>query len=68
MSENKRTRGHDFMLVKGQSRLDVRQYSFSQRTVNEWNKLPADCVHCSSINIALGQDTHRVIGLHVDSR
>ena len=35
------TRGHDFTLVKGQSRLDVRKYSFSQKTVNEWNKLSA---------------------------
>ena len=34
-------------LVKGHSRLDVRKYSFSQRTVNEWNKLSADCVHSS---------------------
>ena len=47
----KRTRGHDLTLVKGQNRLDVRKYSFSQRTVNEWNKLPADCVHSSSINM-----------------
>ena len=35
------TRGHDFTLVKGQNRLDFRKYSFSQRTVNEWNKLSA---------------------------
>ena len=42
----KRTRGHDFTLVKGQSRLGVRKYSFShQRTVNECIKLSADCVH-----------------------
>ena len=47
----KRTRGHDFTLVKEQSRLDVRKYSFSQRTVNEWNKLSVDCVHSSSINV-----------------
>ena len=47
----KRTRGYDFTSVKGQSRLDVRKYSFSQRTVNEWNKLSADCVHSSSVNM-----------------
>ena len=47
----KRTRGRDFTLVKGQSRLDVRKYSFSQSTVNEWNTLSADCVHSSSINM-----------------
>ena len=37
-------------LVKGQSRLDFRKYSFSQRTINERNKLPAECVHSSSVN------------------
>ena len=37
--------------MKGQSRLDDRKYSFSQRTVNEWDKLTADCVHSSSIHI-----------------
>ena len=29
---------HDITLVKGQGRLYFRKYSFSQRTVNEWNK------------------------------
>ena len=28
-----------------------RKYSFSQRTVIEWNKLSADCVHSGSINM-----------------
>ena len=28
------TRGHNYTLVKKQSRLDVRKYSFSQRTIN----------------------------------
>ena len=54
------------MLVKGQSRIGVRKYSFSQRTVNEWSKVSPDCVHFSSINmfpnridkiISQGQDT-----------
>ena len=40
---------NDFTLVKGQSRLDVRKYSFSQRTVNRLNSLSADCLHSSSI-------------------
>ena len=47
------TRGHDFTLVKGQNRLDFRKYSFSQRTVNEWNKLSADCVHSSSLQSSI---------------
>ena len=45
------TRGNNFTLVKWQSRLDFRKNYFSQRTVNEWNKLSADCVHSSSINM-----------------
>ena len=45
------TRGHDCTLVKGQNRLNFRKYSFSQRTVNEWNKLSADFVHSSSVNM-----------------
>ena len=48
---SKITRGHNFTLVKGQSRLDFRKYSFSQRTVNEWNQLSADCVHSISVNM-----------------
>ena len=44
IKELKITRGHDFTLVKKQSRLDVRKYSFSQRTINVWNKLSTDCV------------------------
>ena len=31
--------------------LDIRTFSFSQRTVNEWNRLSADCVGASSVNI-----------------
>ena len=39
------------MLVKKQGRLDVRKYSFSQRTINVWSKLSTDCVHASSFNM-----------------
>ena len=34
-----------------QSRLDVRKFSFSQRTINVWNKLSTECVHASSVNV-----------------
>ena len=37
--------------MKKQSRLDVRKYSFSQRTINVWNKLSTDCVHATSVNM-----------------
>ena len=51
----KRSEEHDVTLVKGQSRLDVRKYSFFQMTVNEWNKLSADCVHSGSINMSMNR-------------
>ena len=71
----KRTRGHDFALMKGHSRLAVRKYSFFMRTVKEWNKLSADSVHSSGINmfknridnyLARALDTLRLI--RADSR
>ena len=51
IKESKITRGHNFTLVKKQSRLDVTKYSFSQRTINVWNNLSTDCVHASSVNM-----------------
>ena len=51
IKESKITRGHNFTLVKKQSRLDVRNFSFSQRTINVWNKLSTECVHASSVNM-----------------
>ena len=51
IKESKITRGHNYTLVKKQSRLDVRKYSFSQRTINVRNKLSTDCVHASSVNM-----------------
>ena len=51
IKESKITRGYNFTLVKKQGRLDVRKFSFSQRTINVWNILPAECVHASSVNM-----------------
>ena len=51
IKESKITRGHNFTQVKKQSRLDVRKFSFSQRTMNVWNKLSTECVHASSVNM-----------------
>ena len=45
------TRGHNFTLVKKQSRLGVRKFSFSQSTINVWTKLSEECVHASSVNM-----------------
>ena len=51
IKESKITRGHNFTLLKKQSRLDVRKFSFFQRTINVWNELSTDCVHASSVNM-----------------
>ena len=36
--------------MKDQCILDIRKISFSQTTMNEWNKLSTDCVTASSVN------------------
>ena len=51
VKEERMTRGHEVTLAKKQCRLDIRKFSFSQRTVNEWNRLSADCVGASSVKI-----------------
>ena len=47
----KAVEGHTAALVKEQCRLDTRKYSSSQRVINEWNKLPNECVNASSVNV-----------------
>ena len=51
LKKDNRTRGHEVTLVKDRCRLDMRKYSFSQRTINEWNKLSTDCVTASNVNM-----------------
>ena len=51
VKEERRTRGHGVAIAKKQCILDIRKFTFSQRTVNEWNRLSADCVGASSVNI-----------------
>ena len=51
IKQSKITRGHNFMLVKKQCRLDVRKFSFSQRTINIRNKLSTECLHANSVNM-----------------
>ena len=43
--------GHDVTLVMDQCTLDIKKYSFSQRTINERNKLSTYCVTASSMNM-----------------
>ena len=49
VKEERRTRGHGITLAKKHCRLDIR--NFSQRTVNKWNRLSADCVGASNVNM-----------------
>ena len=51
LKEGSRSRGHKAALVKEQCRLDMKKYSFSQRVINEWNKLPNVCVNARSVNM-----------------
>ena len=68
LKKDNRTGGHEVTLVKDQCRLGIRKYSFSQRTINEWNKLSADCVTASSMNMFKNKiDISQDGGLHVKS-
>jgi len=51
LKADSRTRGHNWALTKEHCKLDIRKYTFSQRTINEWNSLPTECVNATSINI-----------------
>ena len=43
-------RGHSSKLFKKRSRLDIRKYAFSNRTVVRWNSLTQGCINCTTIN------------------
>jgi hypothetical protein len=43
-------RGHRFKLFKRRFNLDVRKYSFSQRIIEEWNKLPEELIDCKTVS------------------
>ena len=67
LKEGSRTRGHTTALVKEQCRLVIIKYSFSQRVINEWNKLPNDCVNASSVNMFKNRiDIFYKGGLYID--
>ena len=51
LKTDNRARGHEVTLVRDQCRLDIRKYSFSHMTINEWKKLSTYCVTTSSMNM-----------------
>ena len=44
------TRGHNWKLYKEHNHSDIRQHSFSQRSINRWNRLSQDEVNVKTIN------------------
>ena len=44
----KRPSVHNMISVKAQNRFNARNYSFCQKTINDWNKLAGDCMQASS--------------------
>ena len=45
-----KTRGHDLKIFKRHANKHVRVNAFSNRVVNDWNKLPATVVEAASVN------------------
>ena len=43
------TRGHNLKIRKKQCRLNLRKYFFTQRIVNDWNKLPAEAINAETV-------------------
>ena len=44
-----RTRGHKYTMYKRSSRLDIRKFSFTFRTVDQWNNLPDHVVDAETV-------------------
>ena len=45
-----RTRGHEMKIFKKHSRLNIREYFFTERVVNDWNKLPTKAIEAKNVN------------------
>ena len=45
LKKDSRTRGHEITLLKNQCRMDIRKYSFPQRTIDECIRLFTDCIN-----------------------
>ena len=42
---------HRLALVKRHSRLDIRKYTFYQKVVNDWYRLPEECINGTSVQL-----------------
>ena len=50
-NEHGKTRGHPYKISKLHSRLDIRKYSFTQRIVHDWDRLPESAVSVMSASV-----------------
>ena len=48
---NANTRGHSLKLFKGHFQSDLGKYKFSNRVIDEWNRLSDDIIRSSSLNM-----------------
>ena len=54
-----------FYTAKKQCRLDIRKFTFSQRTINEQNRLSADCVGDSNVTLFKKINIPKKSGVHL---
>jgi hypothetical protein len=45
-----KTRGHSMKLYKERVNMDVLKFSFGNRVIDQWNKLPEEVINTNSIN------------------
>ena len=47
----KRLRGHSLKLYKKRFRSDIGKFSFGNRVVDEWNRLPEEVISSQNVNV-----------------
>ena len=62
------TRGHEVTFVKYKCKVDIRNYLFTQTTINERNKLSIDYVNASSVNMFKNKDMHKTANVQIHTR
>ena len=58
LKKDSRNTGHEVKLAKDQCKLDIRKYSFLQKIINEWKKLPTDRVTVSRVSMLKNKVEH----------
>ena len=47
----RQTTEHEDIVGRWLKKVGIRKYAFSQRTINEWNRLSEECVNATSVNM-----------------